>query len=253
MGRSVVGTNTIGTTTTGLTTTARAVPGTGTLRSVILGAVALLAVFALPADAQELADYDYDQLSFRGIGLYAGGILPTRVESTASVGLRADFGYAGPGLRVAPHVGYWSSQMKASEVRRLSDRVEELVLEQDPAAGPVNVDLGTIDWSDLVVGLDAHFVWAVPYDVLTYAGAGFSAHLTNGSGPGIDDTFVEDLIDSFAAGVNVHGGVEYLATDRLRVFAEARYEIQADLRYAEFRGGFSIYLSGPAEGEERGR
>lgn len=217
------------------------------------GALALLTVLALPATAQDLADYDYDQLSFRGVGLYAGGIWPTRVESTASFGLRADFGYAGPGLRVSPHIGYWSSTMKAREVRQLSDRVEDLVLEQDPAAGPVNVDLGTIDWSDFVLGLDAHFVWAVPYDVLTYAGAGFSAHVTNGSGPGIDDTFVEDLIDSFAAGVNVHGGMEYLVSDRLRIFAEARYEIQADLRYPELRGGFSIYLSGPAEGEERGR
>jgi len=227
----------------------------GTTRRIAGGALcaAALAVSAVPAAAQELADYDYDQLSFRGIGLYGGGIWPTRVEATGAFGVRADLGYAGPGVRVSPYAGFWSSTMKASEVRRLSDRVEELVLEQDPTAGPVNVDLGTIDWSDFVVGIDAHFVWAVPYDVLTYAGAGFAAHITNGSGPGIDDTFVEDLIDSFAAGINVHGGLEYLATDRLRVFAEARYEIQADLRYPELRTGFSIYLSEPAEGEERGR
>jgi len=215
------------------------------------GTFVLFALLAFPASAQDLADYDYDQLSFRGIGLYGGGVWPTRVESTAALGLRADFGYAGPGLRVSPHVGYWSSTMKAGEVRELSDRVEDLVAEQ--GSGPVNVDLGAIDWSDFVVGVDAHFVWAVPWDFLTYAGAGFAAHITNGSGPGIDDTFVEDLIDSFAAGVNVHGGLEYLATDRLRIFAEARYEMQADLRYPELRGGFSIYLSGPAEGEERGR
>jgi len=217
------------------------------------GALALVGLMATPAAAQDLADYDYDQLSFRGIGLYGGGIAPTRVESTGAFGLRADFGYAGPGLRVSPHIGYWSSTMKAGEVQRLSNRVEDLVEEQNPGGGPVSVDLGAIDWSDVVIGLDAHFVWAVPYDFLTYAGAGFSAHLINGSGPGIDDTFVKDLIDSFAAGANVHGGVEYLATDRVRIFAEARYEVQADLRYPELRGGFTIYLSGPAEGEERGR
>jgi hypothetical protein len=210
-------------------------------------------VSAVPSHAQQLADYDYDQLSFRGVGAWLGGIRPTRVESTTSFGMRADFGYAGPGLRVVPSLGYWSSRMKAGEVRELSDRVEELILDQNPGSGPVDVDLGTIEWSDLIVGLDAHFVWAVPGDILTYAGGGFSAHLTDGSGNGIDGTFVEDLIDSFAAGVNVHGGAEYLATDRIRLFVEGRYEVQADLRYPELRGGITWYLSDPAEGEERGR
>jgi len=224
------------------------------MRAVTMGvALGVLSLtIATPASAQGLADYDYDQLSFRGIGAWVGGNWPTRVESAATFGVRADFGYAGPGLRISPHVGYWSSTMKASEVDELTTRVEELLLQQDPPI-VADVDLGSIDWADLVIGLDAHFVWAVPYDFLTYAGAGFSAHVTNGSGRGIEGTFVEDLIDSFAAGVNVHGGVEYLATDRLRVFAEARYELQADLRYPELRTGFSIYLSEPASGEERGR
>lgn len=214
--------------------------------------VAVTSVASSPAAAQGLADYDYDQLSFRGIGAWVGGNWPTRVEAATTLGARADFGYAGPGLRISPHVGYWSSTMKGSEVAELETRVAELLVQQDPPI-VADVDLGSIDWSDLVIGLDAHFVWAVPYDFLTYAGAGFSGHLTNGSGRGIEDTFVEDLIDSFTVGVNVHGGVEYLATDRLRVFAEARYELQADLRYPELRTGFSIYLSEPASGEERGR
>jgi hypothetical protein len=218
----------------------------------VTAAIGLTAGFAAPATAQGLADYDYDQLSFRGLGVWVGGAWPTRVESTTTFGMRADLGYAGPGLRIMPHVGYWSSTMNRSEVADLETRVEELLQQQEPPV-VADVDLGAIDWSDLVVGLDAHFVWAVPYDVLTYAGAGFSAHVTNGSGPGIDGTFVEDLIDSFSAGINVHGGMEYLATDRLRVFAEARYELQADLRYPEIRAGMTFYLSEPATGEERGR
>jgi hypothetical protein len=218
----------------------------------VCAAVVLIAGSVAPTAAQGLADYDYDQLSFRGIGAWVGGNWPTRVESTTTFGMRADLGYAGPGVRIMPHVGYWSSTMNRGEVAQLETRVEELLQQQDPPVS-ADVDLGTIDWSDLVVGLDAHFVWAVPYDVLTYAGGGFSAHVTNGSGPGIDGTFVEDLIDSFSAGINVHGGLEYLATDRLRVFAEARYELQADLRYPELRAGMTFYLSEPATGEERGR
>ncbi len=218
----------------------------------VCAAVTLLAATAGTAEAQGLADYDYDQLSFRGLGAWVGGNWPTRVESTATFGIRADLGYAGPGVRIMPHVGYWSSTMEGGEVADLETRVEELLLQQDPPVS-ADVDLGAIDWSDFVIGLDAHFVWAVPFDFLTYAGAGFSAHVTNGSGPGIDGTFVEDLIDSFSAGINVHGGVEYLATDRFRVFTEARYELQADLRYPEVRAGITLYLSEPATGEERGR
>ncbi len=207
-----------------------------------------------PGAAQDLAAYDYDELSFRGMGIWGGGVWPNRVEQTGIIGLRADFGYAGPGLRVIATGGYWSSQMKQSEVDELSRRVEELVDEQaPPGTPPSSVDLGTIEWSDFLVGLDAHFVWAVPFDLLTYAGAGFSAHLTNGSGSSIDGTFVEDLIDSFAAGANVHTGIEYLLSDRFRIFAEGRYEMQADLRYPELRGGFTVYFGDLAPGEERGR
>lgn len=206
------------------------------------------------ASGQNLADFDYEDLAFRGLGVWGSAIWPSRVESTGVVGLRADLGYAGPGLRVVPSVGYWSSNMDRSDVAELSRRVADLVDEQaPPGTPPAEVDLGEIDWSDLLIGVDAHFVWAVPFDLLTYVGLGFSAHITDGSGEAIDDTFVEDLIDSFAAGINAHTGVEYLLSDRFRIFGEARFEVQSDLHYPELRGGVTIHFGDPAPGEERGR
>ncbi|MDT8369986.1 MAG: hypothetical protein RQ745_12335, partial [Longimicrobiales bacterium] len=187
------------------------------------------------------------------IGVWGGGVWPNDVESSGALGVRVDLGYAGPGLRIVPTFGYFSSRMKASEVRELSDRVEDLVDEQDPAAPPVSVDLGPIEWDEFVLGLDGQFVWAVPGNFLTYVGAGVSGHLTNGSGSGINGTFVEDLIDTFTAGVNAHGGFEYLATDRVRFFTEVRYEVRSDLRYPELRSGVTLFFTGPAPGEERRR
>jgi hypothetical protein len=201
-----------------------------------------------------LADYDYENLSFRGFSLEAGYIWPTRVEPTYTVGARVDLGYLGPGLRLVPGVAYWSSTMKGSEVRELERTVDDLVAGQlDPGTSFSGVDLGTIDWSDFIISMDGHFVWSVPLDLLTFAGAGMSLHFLNGDGEAISGTFVEDLLDSVKPGFNLHGGLEYPLSDGFRLYGAARYEMMEDLRYFELRFGGQIMLSGPASGEERTR
>ena len=91
-----------------------------------------------------------------------GYLWPDKVEPTASYGVRMDLGYLGPGVRVTPSITYWSSRIKAREVRELEDRLDTLIAQTQP--GPVApVSLGPIDWSDLALALDAHVVWRVPY------------------------------------------------------------------------------------------
>lgn len=211
----------------------------------------VLAGFAQPLEGQRLSDYDYEDLTLRGIGVDGGYIFPSRVESTQQIGLRLDLGYLGPGVRVVPRVSYWSSTMKRGEVAELETRVAELVADQAPLAPPVDVDLGTIEWSSVVLGLDAQVVWRLPAGFLSYLGGGVSAHVQNGAGAAIDDTFVEDLLDSTAAGVNAHGGLEYLLTDHLRLYGEARFEALGDLRYGELKIGLSFMRLGPVPGEAR--
>jgi len=201
-----------------------------------------------------LADYDYENLSFRGFSLEWGYIWPNRAESTYTIGTRVDLGYLGPGLRLVPRFSYWDSHMKGSEVRELEQRVDALVAGQlEPGTAYEGVDLGTIGWSDFILGMDGHFVWSVPLDLLTYAGGGFSVHFMNGDGEAINGTFVEDLLDSFKPGFNLHGGLEYPLSDGFRLYSEGRFELMEDLRYFEFRAGAQIMLSGPAAGEERTR
>jgi hypothetical protein len=199
--------------------------------------------------AQELADFDYENLAFRGLAAEVGHMWPSRVEPTSTLGVRMDLGYLGPGVRIVPGITWWSSTMKRDEVRELEARVEELIDRQNPGAPPSTVDLGTIDWSDLVLSLDGQVVWRVPLGFLTFAGVGASAHLLNGAGEAIADTFVEDLLDTVTAGGNLHAGLEYPAHEKLRLYGLGRFEVLGDLQYFELRFGAQLHLGG-SEGEE---
>lgn len=217
-----------------------------------VGATLAAALLVAPARGQDLADFDYENLRFRGFAPEWGYLWPTRVEPTQSWGVRLDLGYLGPGLRIVPSVTYWKSTFKASEVRELEDRVASLISTQIDQPPPT-VDLGVIDWSDVALAVDAHFVWRVPYGVLTFAGIGAAAHMLDGSGTAVDDTFVEDLLDSVTAGFNVHAGAEYPLARRFRAYGQLRYELMGDLRYSQLRLGGQVMIGGSAPGEERPR
>jgi len=224
-------------------------------RTSVLGICLGLFFFAAEANAQSgLADYDYENLAFRGFSIEGGYIWPNRAEPTYTIGTRVDLGYLGPGLRLIPGVTYWSSDMKDEEVRRFEQNIDDLVNDPyEPIPDFTGVDLGTIEYSDFIVSMDAHFVWSIPLDVLTFLGAGLSLHIIDGDGEAIDGTFVEDLIDSVKPGFNIHGGLEYPLSDAFRVYGEGRYEIMEDLRYFEARFGLQVMLTGPAAGEEKTR
>lgn len=219
---------------------------------IAIGALWLALPLVSPSGAwgQDLADFDYENLSLRGFGLEWGTMWPSRVEPTQSLGIRMDLGYLGPGLRIVPGITYWKSDFKASEVTELEDRVASLIVAQTGSPAP-SVDLGTISWSDVALSLDAQVVWQVPYGVLTFAGAGAAAHLLNGDGGAINGTFIEDLLDSVTAGFNLHAGVEYPWTRHFRVTGQGRYEVLGDLQFFALRLGGQIMIGEPAPGEER--
>jgi hypothetical protein len=211
--------------------------------------VAAVAGVALPASGQGLADYDYDQLSFRGVGFDVGYIFPDRVEDAVQYGLRVDLGYLGPGVRIIPRFAYFSSTMTGPEVNTLEERVADLVFQQNPLSPRPQVDLGEITWAALSAGLDAQLVWRVKFGFLTYLGGGVAAHFQNGSGASIDGTFVEDLLDSTVAGANVHAGFEVPLGSLVRLYGDARYEFMGDLRFPAVRAGLQFMTGRRAPGE----
>ena len=221
-----------------------------TRRSIAVMA-AIFALGATGAHAQDIADIDYEHLSFRGVALEYGYLWPDRVENTSTYGLRFDLGYAGPGLRVVPSIMYWTSPLNASEIVEFQNRVQDLVAEQNGGARP-DLDLGRIDYTDIAFGVDAQVVWELPLDVLTFGGAGITAHIMDGDGEVINGTFVEDLLDSVEPGFNLHLGTEYPIKDNMRLYANGRYEVMPDLQYLQVRVGWQFMWGPNAPGEGRG-
>ena len=202
--------------------------------------VALVAAVGLTlvqrAQAQSIADYDYENLSFRGIGLDVGRIWPNKVKSTETFALRADLGFLGPDVRIIPSVGYWNSTFKASEIRRFATQLNRLPALQNRADTLSAADLGKIDWSDFSLTIDAQFVWTIPGGIFTYAGLGAGLHAMNGKGDVISNTIWEDLLDSVSAGGAIMGGAE-IPLSKLRLFGEVRYTLLSDIRYPGLRVG----------------
>jgi hypothetical protein len=202
-----------------------------------------------PLAAQGLAEFDYENLSFRGIMLDAGWVRPGRLDAVGSFGARLDLGYLGPGVRVTTGFSRWASELRRAEVAIFERQVADLV-EAETGSRP-EVNLGRITWSDVALNADAHVVWRVPGGILTYAGGGATAHVMRGGGEAVDGTFIEDLLNTIRAGVNVHGGVEFPLTDRFRIVGESRIELVQSVTYGQVRAGLQYTWGPPAPGERR--
>jgi hypothetical protein len=212
------------------------------------GALIVLAALLapLPAWSQTLEDYDYENLQFRGIGLEGGMVVPWNLEPDVSWGVRSDLGMVGPNVRIMPAVRYWSSRLKDDEVESLAEQFIEICDRRSPGNCPSTLELGEVRRSDLELALDAHIVPDVPSLLRPYAGGGFSLHLLNGGGESIDNTFVEDLLDTLAPGVNLLAGVG-LPIGPLEILIEGRLSATSDIQYGNFvLGGVWTLPTAPA-------
>lgn len=205
-------------------------------------AVILLLGAATSARAQSLADYDYTNLSFRGLAVSWGYVWPTKVRATPFYDFSLDLGYLGPGVRLSPSITYWSSSMKQSELNRLANQLNRLPALQQRGVTIAGSELGPVRWSDVGINVDADFVWRAPLGVYTYLGATLGVHALNGSGAAINNTFVQDLLDSLVPAVGVSGGLELAPSPGIHVFGEARYMLLTDVRYPGLRVGVRFLL-----------
>jgi hypothetical protein len=191
------------------------------------------------AELEGLAAYDYSNLRFRGIVAEAFMVYPNGTESTVGFGGRLDFGYLGPNVRVQFRGGYWSSQLKESEVIEFETRIADLVEEQNGFRP--TIDLGVIKQSAAIAGGDFHWVFAPTSVVRPYLGIGAELYVLSGSGPAIDDTFVDDSLDLLTVGASAVAGLEAGIGSVFNVFGEGRGSLAAALRSFSIAGGIAIH------------
>ena len=196
------------------------------------------------ARAQTLADYDYENLQFRGLGLELGWVLPTKIEPVPSFGIRGDMGFVGPHVRITPGIRYWASTLRNRELQRLADQIVLLCERQAATECPALLDLGEVRRSDLELSADAHYVLDPAGSVVFHAGGGLSLHLLNGRGEFIDGTFVEDLLDTVAPGVNLVIGAG-VPLGKIEIFAEGRAVLTSDIQYGNVLLGANWTLPSP--------
>lgn len=196
------------------------------------------------ATAQEWEDYDYENLEFRGIGLDFGAVWPANIERTISFGVRADMGFAGPNVRIAPAIRFWSSTVQEAEVARLSEQIRRLCERHAGAVCPA-FDLGEIERSDLELAVDGHYLFTTGMAVQPYLGGGLGLHLLNGRGEAIDDTFVEDLLDTVSPALNLIAGIHLPLSSSIEMMTEARFVLVSDVRYPAILVGGTWILPSP--------
>ncbi len=206
----------------------------------------LLVARAGAGRAQGLADYDYANLGFRGMGASWGYIWPTKVQATPLYSLRLDLGYLGPGVRIAPTLSYWSSQLRMSELDRLAASINALGPLRTAGVTVTGHDLAPVRWSDLALDIDGEWVARTPSGFLAYGGLGLGLHALNGRGDAIDNTFVQDLLDTIAPAITGLAGLESPLGPRFRIFGELRLTAMGDIQYGGVRVGGALMVPGHA-------
>ncbi len=204
-----------------------------------------------PLKGQELADYDYENLGLRGLSFQYGNVLFKTHEETEVYSVKLDLGFLGPGVRMSTRASYWSSSMLSEELGGFQSSLNQMILTQGGVLPGNGLQVGSIKREDISLGLEADYVWRIPMKMLFSAGVGASGHLVNGTTEIPDDSFLNGLLDSFTVGFNVHGGLEYLVTDRIRLYGDSRLGIAGNVRFFQFGGGLTFLWGNLLSGESR--
>jgi hypothetical protein len=192
---------------------------------------------APPVAAQSFWEqFSYDGLRFAGIGAEFGGVLSNSITSEPIGGLRVDFGAIAPKVRVVAGGSYFRGSFKPERIADFEQRLEDVLV----GCGCDSIVVGPITQSNVEVFLSLQYLIPSIGRVQPYGGLGFSAHIRDGDGAVIDDTFVEDALDTVAAGVDASAGVDVAILRQLTLLVEARGVLTSEIRSFSVRGGLML-------------
>lgn len=209
---------------------------------VALALAGWLAIAPATLSAQGFLErFSYEGLRLSGIGVEMGGLVSDRLTAEPSPALRLDYGVLAPRLRVLLGASYFKGQFNQDEINRFAQRLRRVV--SDPT-DDFTINVGAITWTQLE--LDGDLQYLFPADrVQTYLGLGIGVHVRDGDGQVIQGTFVEDALDTIAAGLNLSLGVEVSLVRALAATVDLRGALTSELRLASARGGLMYRFPPP--------
>ena len=181
-----------------------------------------------------LEQFSYEGLRFTAIGADAGIVVSDALTAEPTVGVRLDLGWFAPKIRLVVGGSYFRGAYNTEEITRFENQLEAVI------GGGTSIDLGTIKLTSWQAFLDLHYLPAPDSRVRPYGGLGLGIHVRDGDGAAIDDTFVEDALDTIAAGLAAVLGIEVGIAGRVSWTAEARGDLTSELLSASFRTGFMV-------------
>lgn len=191
---------------------------------------------AAPLRAQGfLEQFSYEGVRFAGIGVEAGGVISNSLTTEPIGGVRVDLGLFAPRVRVMLGGSYFRGQFDADQIAEFETRLEQLLV--DCAC---TLDVGSVTMVNVEVFADLQYLLRSVGRVQPYVAVGIGAHVRDGDGAAIDGTFVEDALDTVAAGVNAAIGLDVAILPRLAFLAELRGGLTSELRTVSARGGFML-------------
>jgi hypothetical protein len=198
-----------------------------------LGTLLLLLPSTLGAQGF-LEQFSYEGLRLTGMGADAGVVVSDALTTEPTGGIRVDLGWFAPKIRLVAGGSYFRGAYRADEIDRFERQIEAVT-----GVGGT-IDLGVITLTSWQAFLDLHYMPAPQAVVRPYGGLGLGVHIRNGDGAAINQTFVEDALDTIAAGLAAVLGVEVRVTRGLWWTVESRGNLTSELLSASFRSGVLV-------------
>jgi len=186
-----------------------------------------------------LSQFSYDNLKPSALQVDLGPVGGNNIRGTLTGGLRLDYGFIAPHVRVLLGLSYYKADFSSAARVRFEQRLDSVV---NPTR-PDTINLGRITWSDVTGDVDLQYVLPQGRSVTTYLGIGLGAHIRHGSGPAINGTFVQDALNSVTAGLNGTIGTE-VGAQRWRFTLEARGVLSSGVSTASLRSGVMYRWAG---------
>lgn len=198
--------------------------------TIVLGLATTL-VGAGDLAAQNLEQYDYENLKLRAIGIEGVWVGAKDADGALGFGLRADLGPLGPNVRVVPRFAWWKADIDQEAVREFEKNLEDLCT--PPGC---NVVLGSMQRNYWVVGLDLE--WVLESALLApYLGAGGDLYILDDSGQAIEGTFLADAV--VTAGISGVAGLQFDAGKHARFYMDVRATLVSSASNLALYGGLA--------------